>query len=150
MAKTVEIALWDDLDLAEGARTRADVTVRLGWGIPGQGWAVKELELTGKHLAELEGLLGRYLEAGHVPDAPPGTSKGKGYTARGPVTDVRGDLKRRAYWAALRKWVIDNEVMNPRYPGKYAYESPGGHFYYPPWLQARWEAHLAEQADRDG
>lgn len=139
MAKTFELVLWDDLDLAEdGTRTRAAETVRLGWGRPGKGWQVRELELTDKHADELGAFLVRYLKAGHVPD------KAAGY--RGSRAGAQPSPGR----VALETWVKGNRIMNPKYPGRFAFENETGSYYVPAWLRKRWEAHLAEQADQDG
>jgi len=125
MAKTIEVALWDDLELAAGRHVRADRTVRLGWA-----GKVIELELTGENFAALEKKLAPYLQAGHVPDASPS------------VSGAQNSRERRVYRARLRAWAEKEDIRNPRDPSRLAFVSKKGTFTYPDWLEQRYQEHL--------
>lgn len=139
MAKTIEVALWDDLELARGRRVRADCTVRIGWGRPGHGggWVIKELELTDENAAELDAVLASYLKAGHAPDSP---------SRRASLAGSQNSKERRDYRRALRAWAEKEGIRSPRDPSRFAFVSKSGGWTYPSWLEARYEQYLLEQA----
>jgi hypothetical protein len=142
MTKTVEIALWDDLDAAEGKRTRAAQTVK--FSVRGKRL---ELELTDEHAAEFDADLARWVKAAHSPDAVPGTAGPRSrYLKDGPQDVTPGGETRRQFRLAIRDWADKHDKRDRKDPSRMAYLAPGGSFTYPRWLMEEYEAWLLEQA----
>ncbi len=143
MSKTVEIALWDDVDALGGTKTRAAQTVKFAYR--GKKY---ELELTDAHADEFDAAMDLWVKAAHVPDATPGVAgrSAKSYLNHGPQDVPPGGQTRRQFRQAVRDWADANDKRDKKDPSRMAYLNPGGSFTYPTWLMQEYEAHLLEQA----
>lgn len=126
--KEITVSSWDDLDLQQGQRTPASTTVTLSL----DGRTV-ELDLHGRHVAELTSLLAPYFDAGRKPDQAtlPGVPR-KG-THRAGI---------RAYNKAMRAWGEANG-----YPVHTGY---GGKPYHSTALREAYAAYLQKEARGGG
>ena len=98
------ILVYDDVDLAEGTKTPADITISLGYH---GNWY--ELDLTREHSDELHALLQPYIQAGRKPDFPLRETSRRKKSGGGTGLILRSWEHGRTYGAAIRKFILETE-----------------------------------------
>jgi hypothetical protein len=119
------IAVWDDLDFAQGLHVEAAESVALG--LRGRWY---ELDLSADNVIELEKALAPWLKVAHRPEGavrPPADHR------KAPAGE-----NARAYWQAFRDWCDQNNRRNPKNPEQPAYRTAGGKDYNPRALVLEW------------
>lgn len=134
--QTVEIRLWDDVHAKAGERVPSDEQATLEYTSKRVRKRVR-LDLTTAHMAELEDLLFRWLEAGRDLDAK---------AAALPHSHKAGSKEARDFYAGLREW-----AKSAGRDGEHWTSGKGGRarqLYYPRGLVADYQAYLLGEAER--
>jgi hypothetical protein len=124
--REVSIKVYDDLDYEEdGTKNEAAVTVTIGLN---GDWV--ELDLSEPNHTTLQEVIGRWMRAGHAPDTPVTTPRGRSGSKR--------KTPEFEYGKALRAFANEHGIR---------YRTTTGKYYYSKKLTEAFEKHLADIGD---